>query len=146
MSGRTRRAVRFGEGVAEQRGSVLESKEPWIGRVAQLVRAPASHAGGHRFESCRAHHLSPLNSSPLQPLAILFPDSFGQTVSKLFQNPFSLACLYQNSSPLIRLAIELLQCLAFHLQLHLRILLEHPSVPCRSNCVTHSSATPPAES
>src|SRR5438477_7062801 len=22
------------------------------GRVAQLVRAPASHAGGHRFESC----------------------------------------------------------------------------------------------
>src|ERR1039458_9517578 len=28
-----------------------------FGRVAQLVRAPASHAGGHRFESCRAHHL-----------------------------------------------------------------------------------------
>ena len=27
-----------------------------LGRVAQLVRAPASHAGGHRFESCRAHH------------------------------------------------------------------------------------------
>ena len=26
------------------------------GRVAQLVRAPASHAGGRRFESCRAHH------------------------------------------------------------------------------------------
>jgi hypothetical protein len=33
-------------------------RPPWIaiGRVAQLVRAPASHAGGHRFESCRAHH------------------------------------------------------------------------------------------
>ena len=29
---------------------------PRFGRVAQLVRAPASHAGGHRFESCRAHH------------------------------------------------------------------------------------------
>src|SRR5689334_10523879 len=27
------------------------------GRVAQLVRAPASHAGGRRFESCRAHHI-----------------------------------------------------------------------------------------
>src|SRR5271155_1348632 len=27
----------------------------FFGRVAQLVRAPASHAGGHRFESCRAH-------------------------------------------------------------------------------------------
>jgi hypothetical protein len=40
-------------------GSGLESKEVPFGRVAQLVRAPASHAGGHRFESCRAHH-SPL--------------------------------------------------------------------------------------
>jgi hypothetical protein len=28
------------------------------GRVAQLVRAPASHAGGPRFESVRAHHLN----------------------------------------------------------------------------------------
>ena len=37
--------------------SGLKSEEvPNIGRVAQLVRAPASHAGGHRFESCRAHH------------------------------------------------------------------------------------------
>jgi hypothetical protein len=132
MSGRTRRAVRFGEGVAEQRGSVLESKEPWIGRVAQLVRAPASHAGGHRFESCRAHHVNPLNSSPLQPLAILFPDSFGQTVSKLYQNCIKTpsvwpACI-KTLHLLIRLAIELLQRLALHLQLHLRILLEHPSV------------------
>src|SRR5229473_187083 len=30
-----------------------------LGRVAQLVRAPASHAGGPRFESVRAHHLLP---------------------------------------------------------------------------------------
>ena len=28
------------------------------GRLAQLVRAPALHAGGHRFESCTAHHLT----------------------------------------------------------------------------------------
>ena len=27
-----------------------------FGRLAQLVRAPALHAGGHRFESCTAHH------------------------------------------------------------------------------------------
>ena len=27
------------------------------GRLAQLVRAPALQAGGHRFESCIAHHL-----------------------------------------------------------------------------------------
>ena len=29
-----------------------------FGRLAQLVRAPALQAGGHRFESCIAHHLS----------------------------------------------------------------------------------------
>ena len=28
----------------------------FIGRLAQLVRAPASHAGGPGFESLRAHH------------------------------------------------------------------------------------------
>ena len=36
-------------------------KEPsWVvvGRLAQLVRAPALQAGGRRFESCTAHHLS----------------------------------------------------------------------------------------
>ena len=27
------------------------------GRLAQLVRAPALQAGGHRFESCIAHHV-----------------------------------------------------------------------------------------
>ena len=28
-----------------------------FGRLAQLVRAPALQAGGHRFESYIAHHL-----------------------------------------------------------------------------------------
>jgi hypothetical protein len=42
--------------VCGESGSGLESEEHHFGRVAQLVRAPASHAGGHRFESCRAHH------------------------------------------------------------------------------------------
>ena len=28
-----------------------------IGRLAQLVRAPALQAGGHRFESCIAHQM-----------------------------------------------------------------------------------------
>ena len=28
-----------------------------IGRLAQLVRASALQAGGHKFESCIAHHL-----------------------------------------------------------------------------------------
>ena len=29
------------------------------GRLAQLVRAPALQAGGHRFESYSAHHFMP---------------------------------------------------------------------------------------
>ena len=29
----------------------------YFGRLAQLVRAPALQAGGHRFESYIAHHL-----------------------------------------------------------------------------------------
>src|SRR5689334_641551 len=33
-----------------------------FGRLAQLVRAPASHAGGRRFESYTAHHF--FSSSP----------------------------------------------------------------------------------
>ena len=33
------------------------------GRLAQLVRAPALQAGGHRFESYIAHHLFCRNSS-----------------------------------------------------------------------------------
>jgi hypothetical protein len=41
-----------------------------LGRVAQLVRAPASHAGGHRFESCRAHHFFLAGYSPPQLLDI----------------------------------------------------------------------------
>ena len=33
--------------------------------IAQLVRAPASHVGGHRFESCCPHHKS-LNAAALR--------------------------------------------------------------------------------
>ena len=35
------------------------------GGIAQLVRAPASHVGGHRFESCCPHHKS-LNAAALR--------------------------------------------------------------------------------
>ena len=45
------------EGQNLDRGiSNLESTAKHEGRVAQLVRAPASHAGGPEFESPRAHH------------------------------------------------------------------------------------------
>ena len=37
-----------------------------VGRLAQLVRAPPLHGGGHRFESCTAHFVSPLFSGRLQ--------------------------------------------------------------------------------
>ena len=36
----------------------VTKKQKFIsGRLAQLVRAPALQAGGHRFESCIAHHV-----------------------------------------------------------------------------------------
>src|SRR3954463_9134232 len=34
-----------------------------LGRLAQLVRAPRLHRGGHRFEPCTAHHPPPLDST-----------------------------------------------------------------------------------
>ena len=37
------------------------------GWLAQLVRAPVSHTGGHRFESCAAHSLSLSTRSPVFP-------------------------------------------------------------------------------
>ena len=40
-----------------------------LGRLAQLVRARASHARGHRFESCSAHYLTPLLSGLGQPVS-----------------------------------------------------------------------------
>src|SRR5436190_23312891 len=49
------------------------------GRVAQLVRAPASHAGGHRFESCRAHHFSD-GPSYLMPVALFAPARQGRSL------------------------------------------------------------------
>src|SRR5256885_4981417 len=41
-------------------GTFAASRYGWL---AQLVRAPVSHTGGHRFESCTAHY----TSSPLPP-------------------------------------------------------------------------------
>src|SRR5262245_7433583 len=68
-----------------------------------------------------------------------------QKSARLSQNtPDSSARLSQNSRRLVRRAIELLERLALHLQLHLRVLVEHLRIACRSSCVTHSSATPPA--
>ena len=52
-------AVGVGAGTVRRRG--LGSTR---GRLAQLVRAPALHAGGRRFESCTAHQLDPTIERP----------------------------------------------------------------------------------
>ena len=44
------------------------------GGLAQLVRAPASHAGGHWFESSSLHHMKPQNRNGSR--AFLFADIF----------------------------------------------------------------------
>ena len=38
------------------------AKRAILGRLAQLVRAPALHAGGQRFKSSTAHHYLKLKS------------------------------------------------------------------------------------
>src|SRR5260370_39963572 len=43
-------------------------KSPHIGRLAQLVRAPALQAGGPRFEPATAHHLIQTLTSTLHGL------------------------------------------------------------------------------
>ena len=35
---------------------MVKSNESYNGELAQLVRASALQAGGHKFESCIAHH------------------------------------------------------------------------------------------
>ena len=44
--------------VSYELGFLFLPAEYRCGRIAQLVRAPALHAGGHRFESCFAHQTS----------------------------------------------------------------------------------------
>ncbi len=66
------------------------------GRVAQLVRAPASHAGGRRFESCRAHHSSLVKSAICLSGSSLNPVLKRENVSKPYQNPFTALVPYQN--------------------------------------------------
>jgi hypothetical protein len=49
------------------KAEVVGSSPTWRtikGRLAQLVRAPALHAGGQGFESLTAHHFSKLKLSP----------------------------------------------------------------------------------
>ena len=45
------------------------AKRATLGRLAQLVRAPALHAGGQRFESSTAHHFSSLQYRLPSPVA-----------------------------------------------------------------------------
>ena len=67
-----------------------------FGRVAQLVRAPASHAGGRRFESCRAHHSRTCESAICNFDPWTFPVLILQNVSEPYQNPIGPVSPYQN--------------------------------------------------
>jgi multiple antibiotic resistance protein len=64
-----------------------------FGRVAQLVRAPASHAGGRRFESCRAHHASMIN---VRGDVVELAKAIVLVVAALFPivNPFGSAAIF----------------------------------------------------
>ena len=42
------------------------------GRLAQLVRAPSSHGGSRRFESCAAHIENPCRKRPCEGFFFLF--------------------------------------------------------------------------
>jgi hypothetical protein len=77
--------------------SGLKSRDVHFGRVAQLVRAPASHAGGHRFESCRAHHPRTCESSTCNFDPLAFPALILQNVSEPYQNPAGPETTYQNA-------------------------------------------------
>ena len=71
------------------------------GRVAQLVRAPASHAGGHRFESCRAHHPTRVESTTCYFHFEAFSVLKFKNVSEPYQNPSDPDTPYQNPHALI---------------------------------------------
>ena len=61
-------SARFAHGRGQKQGVGVEIKLEsavlsmlfGLGRLAQLVRAPALQAGGRRFESCTAHHINQL--------------------------------------------------------------------------------------
>lgn len=69
------------------------------GWLAQLVRAPALHAGGHRFESCTAHHT--VTNQARKPLAVAASLLVGNTVPTTCLSGLSVkapeACLSDTS-------------------------------------------------
>src|ERR1700730_4533922 len=104
------------------------TRKIWSGRLDSNQRPPAPKAGALPGCATPRHRIS----------LILLPFP---TASKLLLFPFEtkpVAELSQTSSPLSRLSqnaglvsgpVHLLQRFAFHLQFHLRVLLEHLRVP-----------------
>ena len=107
----------------------------------------ASHAGGHRFESCRAHHSSCCNSSDLAPSIILAPAKNTKTYQNRIKTRSTRRPPYQNcfdepASPAWRLSV--VRASRFICSFICEYFLKTLASVCRSSCVTHSSATPPA--
>src|ERR1700756_888272 len=83
-------------------------KSSRLGRVAQLVRAPASHAGGHRFESCRAHHSNHSTSATFRQASFPTLPSKPKTYQKTYQTPSgAFFRIRTDGDDFARLAVEL---------------------------------------
>jgi hypothetical protein len=61
-------------------------KSPRVGRLAQLVRAPALQAGGPRFEPAIAHHSLRENRKQCDPLT--FFDQCAAMNSQVIENRY----------------------------------------------------------
>ena len=102
-----------------------------------MVRAPASHAGGRRFESCRAHHPRSCDQQP----AISTPEHFLFAFPKRIRTVSNPRSRITVSKPLgtfllVGLAVQFGQRLSLHLQLHLGILLVvYNTTRTESSCV-----------
>jgi len=126
-----------------------EPNQPIENNRPQVIRGSpsrSSHAGGPGFESLRAHHsnlsesvVCGFRSFPLLP-------SEPKNVSEPYQNAFDSEFPYQNP----HLTISHWHCdpvwsgFPFHLSFICEYFLNTLASVCRSICVTHSSATPPA--
>ena len=87
------RGRRFGGGLARVKAKIVvrDSRDPLLqspspGPLAQLVRAPARHAGGHKFDSCTAHGnpsgSMEFSASPRTPRQLLARHSWSQAENR----------------------------------------------------------------
>jgi hypothetical protein len=108
---------------------VTPNVEKWSGRPDSNRRPPAPKAGA--LPGCATPRLQRFLILLRFPTACSFAifAFLAKTVPKLWQNSHSPSRVSPNPRGLVRRAVQLLQRPALHLQLHLRIFLEHLRVP-----------------